>query len=272
MGLCFLGTRCEKELLVCRKCCALQSLQKKEKMQSAPTCGLQDCTDDCDLLSSGGSLLSTALTQTEVKSHSFHLKGSPLSAASQRDQRSHCLQGWWGFKDSKETNEKLIREAPTTWGLFSCLTSAVMGELAMPNVLSTQIAWLHLFESCYLLPLISKVPAIQCSSSCPATSTSEKSTVVSSQGTREHMALERKEWEMHSTMCCSRSSVSCTSHYYQISLESSGRRSLRCFPRTAGFYSSGNNGWAGRHGVCMPGRKWELVWEETKAYNSSIRR
>lgn len=167
MGLCFLGTRCEKELLVCRKCCALQSLQKKEKMQSAPTCGLQDCTDDCDLLSSGGSLLSTALTQTEMKSHSFHLKGSPLSAASQRDQRSHCLQGWWGFKDSKETNEKLIWEAPATWGLFSCLTSAVMGELAMPNVLSAQIAWLHLFESCYLLPLISKVPAMPAAPALP---------------------------------------------------------------------------------------------------------
>lgn len=32
-----------------------------------------------------------------------------------------------------------------------------MGELAMPNVLSTQIARLCLFESCYPLPLISKV-------------------------------------------------------------------------------------------------------------------
>lgn len=60
-----------------------------------------------------------------------------------------------------------------------------------------------------------------------------------------------------------KSSASCTSHYYQISLESSGRRSLRCFQHSAGFYSSGYNGWGGRHAVHMPGRKWELVWEET---------
>lgn len=215
------------------------------------------------LPSPGGPFLSTALRQTEMKSHSFHLKGSPLSATSQRDQRSHCLQGCWGFKDSKETNEKLIHEAPATWGLFSCLTSGVTGELAMPNVLSTQIAWLHLFESCYPLPLISKVPAIRCSSFCPATSTSERSTVVRSQAARVHMALERKEWGTHSTTCCSKSSASCTSHYYQILSESSGKRSLCCLQHSAGFCSSGNNGWAGRHEVHMPGRKWEWVWEET---------
>lgn len=104
----------------------------------------------------------------------------------------------WDFEDRRDkwqinpwSTNSVLEGSP------SCFTSAVMGELAMPNVLFTQIAWLCLFESCYLLPLISKVAANArtggtAAAPPPASSTPENNGVLSIQESNLHMTLERK--------------------------------------------------------------------------------
>jgi len=85
------------------------------------------------------------------------------------------------------------------------LTGAVMGELAMPNVLFRQIAWLRLFESCYLLPLISKVAGNASTGGTAAappsaSSAPENNGVFRSQETNWHLTLGKKNPSQHNTL------------------------------------------------------------------------